>query len=1283
MNTTRLSLSVLAAGFTAIAGLSAPFSAHAAQGEGELAQYPLSITNVIQPAFIMAIDDSGSMRFQGVFNGVEASACWDGSSFFAEPGVLNASGGTCTSPLRYYVYTHIGARVGAAGEAGFPQTDNFGFARSPQFNRGYFNPVVTYGPWLEADGTPYAATADNPQGNASVTATRIDPRETATINLFQNRRNTTDFIARSRAGMVIPSGTVYFNNNNTNGARCNLHSNLAAVREDLGNNWFRLRQDRTLNGDCNNLYFEYYPATFYLRTDTPAAEQPAGYLTTAAARPVIADGCGAGCDLWRYEIRPANFSSPAAYEAMRQNFANWFSYYGNRNRALIAGMTRAFADVNNIRVGYFTINVRPAGNLPMYDLAVPADKETVFSQILSMPAVGGTPNPDAVRYGMEQFMRTDADAPVQLACQKNALLLFTDGYSNANSVTAGQAPAIEGLGRPFDPTPARSMAAIATRYYLNVDNTIGPGSGSRIDPLNRFPRGQVPVPAACENPPSGYDPDFARLNCQSNLHVNFYGIVLGPSGERFNANDPKDPFVDDIDEWPGYEAAQPSTIDDIWHAAINTRGEFIDASTPADIITALRRVLAAVGGGESPSGSIALTGARVGDGAFTVEPAFESRNEGTDWFGRLTGFNVEVTPAGQFEFFQSWEAGALLPGPGGRNIFFARPDGTTTSPTVLPFTGANVGSLANLCNGPLSLCSGAQLAALRSPAVSVNEAVAYLAGDRTLENAGVLRERSSRLADIVNSSPVISEKTDNYGYRSLRGATVVEADPLGYAAFLQAKAEGNRPRMVYVGSNGGKLHGFNGETGVEEFAFIPSTALGHMGNLLFPYRAEDQQDQRFQHRFYVDGQVAVSDARLGTQWTTVLVGASGAGGRSVFGLDVGSPTSFSADDVLWEITPAAAGAAGEHIGNVLGQPVIVPVREGTQTRWKALFGNGYGSESGKPALFVVDMQTGASTVIVAEDSAADAPDRPNGLGNIVAIDRWNQVSGPEPVAGNDGRADTVYGGDLHGNIWKFDLRSNSVAFGGEPLFTARDKDGNRQPVTGGLEIAAGPGGGVMVYFGTGAFAFVNDAVDESVQSLYGILDSGTPVENRSALREQSITASGDAAMRNIESSSVSFLDRRGWVIDLVVNIGGEAVAGGERFVGNPRLSEGTIFFPTFDPGGEDATVDPCAPGGVNWLYALNALSGGGAMSGLRVGSPDADPLASGTGAVQLADAGQAPVRDVAVALVPQRGALGADATPQEIAAALDETCDKVISTAGGFVAYQARACGRQSWRQVR
>lgn len=1228
------------------------YSVFAVQGQGTLAQAPLNDQIVIPPAFIMAVDDSGSMTFETLFRGDNGQGHWTAATaatngFYNSGGTLNASGTG--------LYAHVipnGINIDANGRLGIPPIDNFGFARSPEENPSYFDPAIVYTPWRRADGTyypnaPIAAALSDPRVGTSLA---FDMRDTTPAR----RDSTTAGRFRTQNGMRLPAGTTYYL---AGTAACGGLGTSIFTR----NTWVTLSANHTVSAACW-LGLEYRPATFYLKTTTPA---PAGYL---AGRVLATNACGNGCNMWRYDITAANFG--AAYPDMVQNFANWYSYYGNRNRAMIAGMTLSLNDVQNMRVGFFTINNRIA-SVPMRDMGVAADKAALYTNLIGLPANGSTPNLYAVDHLGQQFQRTDANAPVQLSCQKNAGMLFTDGFSNVG--TPG-APAVPGLGFPFDPTPANSMAAIATRYYQATLRTGG-----------AFPPNQVPVPAACSLP----SPD-PRLDCRDDPHMNFYGVTLGARGNLFDPDVDRDPFDPPALPWPGFIADDPSTVDDIWHATVNTRGEYINATTPAAITEAMRRVLSAVTEGSSPSGSIALTGARVGSGSLTVVPFYESRNEGTDWYSTLTAQSVTATPlTGELGFTTEWEASAKLPVPSVRNIWYGR-----GSPAPLQFTSANIASLNRLCDNPrpgMSRCTGAEIAALGG-GTTLDEAVAYLKGDQTAEltdpgppAVGKLRFRTEPLGDIVNSTPVVSSPRDDYGYRSLPGTLGTS-----YNTYLTAPSPAgkvNRRPMVYTGANDGMLHAFDGRPGgpggIERFAFIPQSVLGYMGNLLFPYDPADGGDQKFQHRYYVDGPVTVADSYYGGSWKTSLVGTTGAGARGAFALNVSNAAisgSFTAADRLWEISDlntSLSTTVRDNIGHVLGRPVIVPIKTGTGTgpvKWRAIFGNGYNSVSKKAVLYLVDIATGAPQITMIEATEAAAPAGDNGLGNIVVVDRWGPATDNTLTArARDGFADTVYAADQKGAIWKFDLRSATPPNQTIPLFTTLryttgPEANTRQPILGGLTAAAGPGGGVMVYFGTGSFSFNNDPGDSTLQSLYAVLDngSGTTVTRTNLLQQTVVSTTGGVRST---SSNATVPGRRGWYLDL---------PSGERFVGYPRIESGILFMPTYAAN----VASGCDAEGSNWLYGLNALSGAAGLSNVREGSPTGPSPGAGTGAMALNTGGNAPVKDVAVLTSPRIPALGETATPAELAAALAAQCSMVVQVAGAPPLYLPRACGRQSWRQI-
>jgi type IV pilus assembly protein PilY1 len=331
-----------------------------------------------------------------------------------------------------------------------------------------------------------------------------------------------------------------------------------------------------------------------------------------------------------------------------------------------------------------------------------------------------------------------------------------------------------------------------------------------------------------------------------------------------------------------------------------------------------------------------------------------------------------------------------------------------------------------------------------------------------------------------------------------------------------------------------------------------------------------------------------------------------------------------------------------------------------------IFGNGYNSDNQEARLFVVDVASGAVTSIVAEEATAPAY---NGLGNVVVVDRKRMFDG-EWYDGRDGFADAVYAADQNGAVWKFDPLTSAVALDGEPLFIARDGSDNRQPITGGLTAAAGPAGGVMLYFGTGSFSFVGDPDITAIQTIYGILDKGAAVDGRDDLVQQ--TTGADANGFRSTSTNPMEVGKVGWYLDLPA---------GERFVGYPRVESGIVFFPTFEPsaGGDG---DDCGVGGTNWLYGLNSLTGGAALTNIHIGTPDGTSPNSTTGAIALDTGGSAPVKDVAVMTTPRVSPLG-EATQEEIDKAVAAQCSMVVRVAGAPPMYLPRPCGRQSWRQVR
>ncbi|MEY6434100.1 PilC/PilY family type IV pilus protein [Thioalkalicoccus limnaeus] len=451
------------------------------------------------------------------------------------------------------------------------------------------------------------------------------------------------------------------------------------------------------------------------------------------------------------------------------------------------------------------------------------------------------------------------------------------------------------------------------------------------------------------------------------------------------------------------------------------------------------------------------------------------------------------------------------------------------------------------------------------------------------------------------------EPPDGDGQPRLLG-DIVNADPQfigrlynGPSRLLGAPSYRERPNVLFVGANDGMLHAFNAETGAELFAFVPSALLdpepGENFSPLSRLMDPGYTETLVSHRYYVDGTPVVEEVYLDNTWKTVLVGTQGAGGRSVFALDVTTPTSFSANNLLWEFTDP-------DLGYNVGQPAIARVRTGENShKWAAIFGNGYNGASRKAFLFVVDISDGS--LIAKVDTGAGDGNNPNGLASPKWT-HWPQL---------DLFANRVYAGDLLGNLWRFD--NGSGTWSATKLFTAIDPDGGVQPITvrPAIGSAAGDNDTLIVGFGTGSFFRVPDAADWQIQSLYGLRDKRTkageapsvlPISRSELLKqgidsEQEVTIDGKdyllrvVSKREFEPLGEGGPEPRGWYLDLcLAGTGGRCAKSpgdGERVISEATFPTGMtrqrIRFTTMIPN-----EDPCSGGRDGFLYDLDLLTGG-------------------------------------------------------------------------------------------
>ena len=332
-------------------------------------------------------------------------------------------------------------------------------------------------------------------------------------------------------------------------------------------------------------------------------------------------------------------------------------------------------------------------------------------------------------------------------------------------------------------------------------------------------------------------------------------------------------------------------------------------------------------------------------------------------------------------------------------------------------------------------------------------------------------ERAWKLGDLFHSDPVVVPGPPS----PLAGA--------GNAQYRNTYK--TRDRRILVGSNDGFLHAF--DAGTWNTLAVPPAYTTGTGNEVFgfmPYSArktvkEIPRDSGVRDHYFVDGSPRVSDAWFytsptvntqlvdGSEWRTVLVSGLRQGGKQLFALDITNPAASSATACpntrspsdtgypcyLWEFPRENAAAADLALmGETWSEPIITKIKvrvNGNDNsgagfeRWVAIVGAGYARQSNPNdkanydalssagrALFIIDVQTGeliAKKEFNPAGTATSTTD-PSTVAYSVADPERNMhyafAATPAVYDLNfDGYADVIYAADVGGNVWKWVIKN--------------------------------------------------------------------------------------------------------------------------------------------------------------------------------------------------------------------------------------------------------------------
>lgn len=487
----------------------------------------------------------------------------------------------------------------------------------------------------------------------------------------------------------------------------------------------------------------------------------------------------------------------------------------------------------------------------------------------------------------------------------------------------------------------------------------------------------------------------------------------------------------------------------------------------------------------------------------------------------------------------------------------------------------------------------------------MDELINFMRGERENESpAGIWRSRSvsNILGTIVNASPWLQTRP---AARFL--ASMLPTGTPSYSDFALARADRNK--VLWVGSNDGMLHAFHADGaqgGKPIISYVPSPLVGRLKTI-----AQNSGSIIAG----MDGSPYTGDVLIaGTSskvWKTYLFSSLGRGGRAVFALDVTdtSTTALSEGNAASIFKWMFTSGDDSDLGYVLGDHVVhptsgqaVPIMRLNNGQFGILVPNGVNSTSGKAFLFIVAADGPSSTGVWTTTPDADTgyfgyaklpTDATTGNGMVGA--NWVDLD-------NNGSADVVYGTDLRGRVWKFDISSADASQWKSALVNSSDapvpffeaKDGTDElPISTAPAVSFPPFGGVMVSFGTGKSIVTGDFPDTSKpQRFYSLWDDGQttgPVapSDLSTLVERELTRQSDGSIYVSGSdAAIDWTEKDGWYFDFPGGSSGTS----EMLLSMPEYRAESLAFTTVRP---PVTTDPApcydTPNGS--LYIVDPASG--------------------------------------------------------------------------------------------
>lgn len=1110
--------------------------------------------NKPRPNFVLTLDDSGSMTYQympegnmsvPVGNTTETVSFPSDARIYMHPNEIDARM-SWTSKDKSDIHFVAADTSSAPADAGTLLAQMQ--MRSPQLNSIYYNPAVKYQPWVDAQGRSFT--------KANASQAYFDPLMLA-------------------PGTTPPADAAA--------------ANLTIISKSLTARWYcSTSAGAPYYLPCAATAKSYNPAIVYLLNpgQSPGSPLPSSFTLFN----LNADGDKEYPGKYEQRSGDCTFSETAtgtktvcSKAAELANYANWFVFYRSRLLLTQGAIPAAFSDVNDsIRLGWGTIHsgsfdvdskTETIVQQGVRNLSL-AHKGSFYDWLRNRRTYGLTPNRTALLGVGSYFMREDGGSPwssdpealssTKLSCRRSYNILVTDGYYNDSYSGVGNLDASDDVAPynvyPFRDTNSDTLGDIAMKYWATDLQPNVPNEVVKVD--------------STESP---YKSDPATWQ-----HLTQFTVGLGVTGTMPTTLTQLEKLA--LCTQAGGVCWSTNVIDDLWHAAVNSRGEYFSAKDSDSLTSAFQKALQLGSETIQKEAGVATAATTLVTNNIKFVPQYQPIN----WTGNLEAYSLDASGIASTLL---WNAESNLPAPDARRIFIR---------------DAGAGSIVEFSKENYANFSSTLVQAMGSQA-SAN-LVDYLRGNYPTDGVP-RRNRKALLPDFVNSTPLFVKGGVDLGYAKLASTPSKDVGAGKYLDYLNEKGERSNGAL-FIGGNGGMLHVFD-QNGVERFGFVPYAGVGN----LYKLARRDYGSAANFHQFFVDGPLVESDAYLTngdtSSWTNVVVGTMGAGGRSVFALrlNTSNPSNLNAGSVKWEVNgpsgTTGTGTARDDIGYITSEPQVGMLPNG---QWKVFVGNGLESQSNRAALLVIDLDSGDVEAVPVGSTTA------NGLGGVRLI----KSSTTNAVIG-------AYAGDADGKLWRFEYDSSTqkmiAGYGRSPLIAASDSQGLSQAITAAPVVRSHPNGGNIVVFGTGRLFNDADSGTTQTQTIYGVWDNvketeasagkQVPVPSASALRAQDsllvnqeitgatvvnqVDADGNSVNKTstffqLTSKPVDWGTKKGWLLDLNMPVG-VGVLDHPRVIDAPQTLGGSVYITALTPAPNAVETCGANQGAKGYAFLLKLLSG--------------------------------------------------------------------------------------------